>query len=68
MAKKSDASLAGTAKARVVSCEIGDSGFHVVGRVLTELLAGMETWSAIGAVLGKEFDKESGNTKVMTIV
>ena len=62
------ASLEGIAKARVVSCEIGDRAFHVVGNLLTELLAGIGIWSADGAVLGEESDRESGNTKVMTIV
>ena len=67
-ARKSDASPKGTAKANVVSCEIGDRGFQVVGSDSTELLAGMCIVPAAGAIRGKVLDKESGNTKVMRVV
>ena len=67
-ARKSEASLYGTAKANVVSCEIGDKGFQVGGRGLMELLSGIDTSCAKGAVRGNVFDRESGKTKVITIM
>lgn len=54
----------GTAKTKVVSCEIGDSGLDVGGKIFTDELLGMGTASTGGAVCGEPFDSELGNTKV----
>ena len=67
-AKNPGASSEGTAKANAVSCEIRDSGFQVVGKVFTELLLGIDISPATGAFRGKVLDRESGNTKVISIV
>lgn len=67
MSRNAAASSEGTAKARVVSCEIGDKAFQVVGRCFTELFLGIATSCADGAALEEVLDKESGKTKVITI-
>jgi len=67
-ARNSEASLNGTEKTNVVSCEIGDRGFDVEGKTPAEQLLGIGTASTSGALCGELFDKEPGNTKVINAI
>ena len=66
--RKSEASSCGTENASAVSCEIGCKGLPVVGRSCTESFSLANTSVGKGAFRGGMFDRESGNTKVMSTV
>ena len=54
----------GNEYASELSCDIGENGFRVVGREVTETFRGVGIESAAGAVCGEVSEREFGKTSV----